>query len=65
MYDDCIDLAYLEKGSKEESCQAHVGTISLDPDKMVVRNIRRLDAEQCIQVYGVESIKDPKYSPFD
>ena len=65
MHDDCVDLAYLVKESKEESYQAHVGIISLDPDKMVARNIRRLDVEQCIQVYGVESIKQLKYSPFD
>ncbi len=65
MHDDCVDLAYLAKEAQEESYQAHIGIISLDPDKMVARNIRRLTGEQCIQVYGVESIKELKYSPFD
>jgi hypothetical protein len=65
MHDDCIDLAYLAKKSEEESYQAHVGIISLDPDKMVVRRLNRLDAQQYIQVYGIESIRELKYSPFD
>jgi len=65
MHDDCVDLAYLAKKSEEESYQAHVGIISLDPDKMIARRLNRLDTEQCIQVYGIESIKELKYSPFD
>lgn len=65
MHDDCVDLAYLVREAQKESYQAHVGIISLDPDKMVARNIRRLNGEQCIQVYGIESIKELKYSPFD
>jgi hypothetical protein len=65
MHDDCIDLAYLAKKSEKESYQAHVGIISFDPDKMVERRLNRLDALQCIQVYGLESIKELKYSPFD
>jgi hypothetical protein len=64
MHDDCVDLAYLAKKAEEDSYQAHVGIISLDPDKMVARKLNRLDTEQSIQAYGVESIKELKYSPF-
>jgi hypothetical protein len=65
MHDDCVDLAYLAKKSEEESYQAHVGIISLDPDKMVERRLNRLGTQKCIQGYGIESIKELKHSPFD
>ncbi|MEO7022248.1 MAG: hypothetical protein ABI234_19020 [Ktedonobacteraceae bacterium] len=65
MNDDRIDLEYLYKAALEENYQAHVGVISLDPTKMVLKRLRHLGADDCVQAYGVDMLRDLHYSPFD
>lgn len=64
MNDDCIDLKYLYEAAEDEYYQAHVGIISLDPTKMIIRRLRYLCANSCIQAYGVDMLGELRNSPF-
>lgn len=64
MNDDCSDLEYLYIRAEEEEYQAHVGVISLDPSKMVIRRLEHLSAASCIQAYGVDMLGELRNAPF-
>lgn len=62
---DCLDLTYLHQVATTEDYQAQVGVISLDPSKLVERCLKRLHAASCIQAYGVDTLYELEYSPFE
>jgi hypothetical protein len=62
---DCLDLAYLHQVAETEDYQAQVGVISLDPSRAVEKRLRWLHADPCIQAYGVETLNELEYSPFE
>ncbi|HYT45723.1 MAG TPA: hypothetical protein VEP90_25585 [Methylomirabilota bacterium] len=65
MNDDCTDLEYLVKASEERGYRANVGVISFDNDEIVRRKLKRLYSPDCVKVYGLESMKKLRESPFE
>ena len=62
---DCLDLAYLHQVAGTEDYQTQVGVILLDPSRAVEKRLRWLHAAPCIQAYGVDTLNELEYSPFE
>ena len=59
------DLRDLYDAASKEEYQAQVGIISLDTNKAVERRLRWLQADPCIQAFGIDTLDELRYSPFD
>jgi hypothetical protein len=62
---DCVDLEYLHKAGIKENYQVNVGIISFDASSTIKRRLNKLQAAPCIQAYGVETLNELEYSPFE